>query len=72
MYYQLLTRQSKSAKWELEFGDSDKECVEFERDVLTNEKGLSKSNTKLLSFKRVPTQKQIVSTVATLNNKATS
>lgn len=67
MYYQLFTRTAKNQPWEIEFGDSDKECVIFERDDWTERPGNKKVNAKIVSFSRVPTTNQLMAKLAELN-----
>jgi hypothetical protein len=62
MYYQLLVRDT-DGQWRDEFGDKDRDAVDFERDVC----GYKKKDTKIIRFARVPSQKQVIATIKELN-----
>lgn len=62
MYYQLLVRES-DGQWRDEFGDRDRDAVDFERDVC----GYKRKDTKIITFKRVPTQNQVINAIKDMN-----
>jgi len=65
-YYLLIERDTGASPWFVNFGDSDKECVEFEREDVADH-GALKRNLKIVKFARVPTQAQIDAKLAELN-----
>lgn len=69
-YYMLFTREH--GRWCPQFGDHDKECVEYERDeevarFKDGMLGTAKKDTKIVSFPRVPTRKQVEAKTEALN-----
>lgn len=54
------------AGWCPEFGDKDKGAVEFERDD-HKDRGVSPRHLKIVTFPRVPTQRQVDAKAAELN-----
>jgi hypothetical protein len=66
MYYQILTRESKAAKWELNFSDKSKEAIDFEiADI--RDHGTQKQNIKLLTFKRTPSTRILLAALDKAN-----
>lgn len=70
-YYMLYTRED--GVWSPQFGDTDKECVEYERDDMVYAYGMGllghlKRDTKIVTFKRVPTERQVQAKCAELNH----
>lgn len=62
MYYQLLVRDTDGL-WRDEFGDRDRDAVDFERQVC----GYKRKDTKIVRFARVPSQKQVTAAIQELN-----
>lgn len=53
-YYTLVTRDHAGAKWFPQFGDYDREAVEFEQDdYVHGSAGIKKINTKIVKTKTV-------------------
>lgn len=60
-YFQLFVKDG--AEWRDDFGDRDRDCVEFERDVC----GFKRKDTKIVKFARVPTMGVLNQTKRELN-----
>lgn len=60
-YFHLFVREDGS--WRDEFGDRDRECVEFEQDIC----GFKRKDTKIVKFARVPSIGQLNQTKRELN-----
>jgi len=67
MTYYLLVEKAEGGEWAIQFGDSDKETVEFERDAYT-EQGILKKNLKVIKSAS-PQQRDCDAAVAKLNEK---
>ncbi|NPU64585.1 hypothetical protein HL667_06205 [Bradyrhizobium sp. 83012] len=70
-YHVLLVREGDAAPWGVHFGDYDRECVQAERDDITEYPAVSgyrKRNTKIIMAG--DTQAEIDAAVARLNGGA--
>lgn len=67
-YFSLLSREGAESPWAIEFGDYDRECVEFEREEMhEGYKGYPKKDLKII--KTGDSWDSIQSAVAALNAK---
>lgn len=66
-YFMLYTRDDEGV-WSPQFGDRDRECVEFERDDYRDGwQAVKAKDLKIVKFPRVPTNAQIEARTAELN-----
>lgn len=65
-YFTLLTRESKNAKWAIEFGDYDRQTVADERDSLRDS---SEKRIHTLIIQTTDEQSDIEATVRGINGK---
>lgn len=66
-YYSLLVRDDKTSPWAIHFGDYDRECVEGERDDITESGEYAKGNTRI--FGSADDQNSINEMLAAFNTK---
>lgn len=67
MTYYLLVEKTEGAEWAIQFGDSDKEAIEFERDDYADH-GIPKKNLKVIKSASSQ-QRDCDAAVAKLNEK---
>lgn len=65
-YYLIVDRDDATSPWAPQFGDKDRDCVDFELQDMRDH-GVRRANLKIVTFPRVPTQRQIDERVAALN-----
>ena len=58
MAYHMLFQREPGEAWTPQFGDRDRDCVEFERDEY-KANGAKARDLKIVKFPRVPSQKQV-------------
>lgn len=68
MTYYLLVEKSEDGRWSIQFGDKEKETVEFERDDMAEHR-VAKKNLKIIKAKSAR-QSDCDAAVAKLNGEA--